>query len=589
MSEQTGAGGWLVLYRQYRRFLQYATPDRRYFWLDAASIVVAVLTNAALIWLLGRPLSLIQAGEFDALTGVLALFAGVLLLNQAAQLGGGWLTNWLELRFIGRVRNAVLSCLLALSFPVAGNLPRGDLLARLSNDVDRVSAILVQSRLMLVSHLLTLFLYVFMLFWINVYLALVALATVPLFLLHQRFFSRRIRAAAERFLHTNGALLAFEEQAIANLRGISANCAEPQVRRRHRVVFDTALRWAVRERGLDVAFGASFMLLMYLVGLFVVLLGVDDVQRGTLPVGLFVSFILYLGYLTVPVRGLADIAFRFAANASAARRILELMEMPPAVADAPKARALHVGAGGIRIDGLWFAYPGGATVLRDAQLTVRGGETVALVGPSGSGKSTLAALLLRFHDPQRGCIRIDGQDLREVSIASLRRAIAVVWQQPFVLDDSIRANLLLARPEASDAELVLACRRSHAWEFIASMPAGLDTPLGAGGVELSGGQQQRLAIAQAFLRDAPILVLDEASSALDSRTERVIVEALDALRANRTTLLIAHRHSSIRGADRVVYFEADGSLTAGRHDELMKTHPAYRDAVEWQTATHPDE
>jgi ABC-type multidrug transport system fused ATPase/permease subunit len=534
---------------------------------------------------MGRPLSLIQAGDYAALPAVLAGFAIVLFINQCAQLGGGWLTNWLGLRFIGRARNAILSRLLHLSFPVAGQVPRGDLLARLSNDVERVSTILVEARLMLVSHLLTLSLYVFMLFWIDVRLALMALATVPVFVLHQRFFSERKRRATENFLQANGKLLAFEEQGLANLRGVSANTAEQLVAEKHQGVFAKACRWAVRERGLNVAFGVSFTVLIYLVGLVIVLFGVDSVRSGAMPVGLLVSFLLYLGYLTVPVRGLAEIVFQYSGNVPAAQRILELMDAQPAVADTHASTALQVRKGQIDIDDVSFAYPGGRPVLHNAQLQIRGGETVALVGPSGSGKSTLATLLLRFYDPQKGRILVDGQDLRDVGLASVRENMAVVWQEPFVLNDTLRANLLLAKADASEVQLIEACERSHAWEFIVSLPNGLDTLLGAGGSELSGGQKQRLAIAQAFLRNAPILILDEASSALDSHSEQVIVQALDELRADRTTLLIAHRHSSIRSANRVVYFEANGNLSVGRHDELIKMHADYRDAVQWQTST----
>lgn len=580
--QQSTKPSWAELRQHYGRFMEFVRPDKGYFMLDAASIVVAVITNAAMIWLMGHPLSLIQSGEYDALPAVLGLFAVVLLVNQTMQWAGGWLTQWLGLRFIGRVRNALMSRLLHLSFPVAGQVPRGDLLARLSNDVDRVSAILVEARLLLVSHFLTLTIYVAMLFWIDVRLAVIALATVPLFVLHQRFFSERKRKATEGFLRTNGKLLAFEEQGLANLRGVSANAAEQQVTKMHENVFAKAFRWAVRERGLEVGFGVSFALFIYLVGLIIVMFGVDGVRSGALPVGLLVSFLLYLGYLTTPVRGLADIAFQYAGNVPAALRLLEVMDAQPRVLEQPDAKDLHVKQGQIVVDNVSFAYPDGATILHNANLTIGAGETIALVGPSGSGKSTLATLLLRFYDPQQGRILIDEQDLREINIASLRRNVAVVWQEPFVLNDSIQTNLLMANPQASEEELITACQRSHAWEFIESLPDGLHTILGSGGTELSGGQKQRLAIAQAFLRDAPILILDEASSALDSQSEQVIVNALNELRAKRTTLLIAHRYSSIRSANRVVYFETNGSLTVGRHDDLIARHANYRDAVEWQ-------
>jgi ABC-type multidrug transport system fused ATPase/permease subunit len=574
---------WLAVVRLYARFLPYAKPDRHYFWLDLVTIVIAVLTNTAMIWLMGMPLSLIQTGDYAGLWTVLAMFAGVLLVNQGAQLSGGWLTQWLMLRFMGRVRNAALSRLLAVSFPVAGQLPRGDLLARLSNDMERLGLVMVAARLYLVSHVLTACLYITLLFWIDTRMALIALATTPVFLLHQRYFSPRKRRATEGFLKANGQLLAFEEQSLGNMRGISSTTSESLVAGLHQGVFARAREWGVRERGLEVAFGVTFTVLIYSVGLMIVWLGVDGIRNGEFPVGALVSFLLYLGYLTVPVRGLTDIGFQVMGSASAAERVLEVLDAAPLVVERPQAPVLRVPRGCIEVQDLAFAYPQNAPLFQRMSLTIDGGETVALVGPSGSGKSTFAALLLRFYDPQRGRILIDGQDLKEVSIHSLRNQLAVVWQDAFLLNDTVRANLRLARPEATDVELEAACRRAHAWEFIAQLPAGLDTRLGAGGTELSGGQRQRLAIAQAFLRDAPILILDEASSALDSGSEQAIVQALNELRSGRTTLMIAHRFSSIRSANRVIYFERDGTVSIGRHAELFEGHAGYREAVEWQT------
>jgi ATP-binding cassette subfamily B protein len=430
---------------------------------------------------------------------------------------------------------------------------------------------------------LTLAIYIFMLFWIDASLASLALATTPFFLLHQRYFSPRKRLAAEKFLRANGRLLAFEEQSLGNFRGISSNTAESLVTKFHQAVFRHAQEWGMRERVLEVAFGVTFTALIYGVGLLVVLVGVDGIRQGDYPVGALMSFLLYLGYLTVPVRGIAGILFQVVGNIPAAERLIEAFDAEPMVAEKSSAPALQVSQGKIDVKDLSFAYPQGGSVFNGITLSIQAGETVALVGPSGAGKSTFATLLLRFYDPQQGEIRIDGQDICKVSIQSLRRHVAVVWQESFWMDDSLRANLQLARPEATDAQLEEACRKAHAWEFVQQLPQGLDTLIGSGGVELSGGQKQRLAITQAFLRDAPILILDEASSALDSESEQAIVQGLNELRAHRTTLMIAHRFSSIRSADRVIYFERDGSVTVGHHDELFAGHRGYREAVEWQT------
>jgi ABC-type multidrug transport system fused ATPase/permease subunit len=296
-----------------------------------------------------------------------------------------------------------------------------------------------------------------------------------------------------------------------------------------------------------------------------------------------VSFLLYLGYLSVPVRGFAQAPMQLQGSLGAAQRVVALFELKPETSDAAAARPLVVKKATLRLEGVGFAYPGGERLLDNVDLEIHAGETVALVGPSGAGKSTLARLLLRFHDPLQGRITIDGTDIRDVTIASLREQFGVVWQSPFIVSDTIRANLLLARPVASEAALLQACEVSGAWLFIRDLSEGIDTRVGSGGVELSGGQCQRIAIAQALLRDAPFLIMDEATSALDSQSEQAVVAALERLRHGRTTFIIAHRYSSIRTADRVVYFNGDGSVTVGTHDELYANHHSYRAAVTWQS------
>lgn len=582
MASDTAKPSLATVLKTYRRFLVYTQPDRSRFILDIFTVVIAVTTNTAMIWLMGMPLSLIQAGEYDQLVQVLIIFAAVIIINQLSQVIGGWITNGLMLRFTGRMRNHVMKQMLRLSFPATGTIPKGDLLARLSKDIELISIALIQGRLWLISHVLTLSLYVFMLFWIDVYLALIALALTPVFYLQQRYFSPRKRKATAEFLRANGALIATEEQNLANLRGISSNQSESWVSEQHQGVFAKVLKWGVRDKNLDVSFQVSFSFLIYTVGLIIVLIGSQHIQNGELPVGSLVSFLLYLGYLTVPVRGTAEVVFQALGNLPATHRVLELVDARPVVDDRSD-KVLDISTGRIDCQGVDFTYPDGQSIFNDMTLSIEGGSTVALVGPSGSGKSTFATLLMRFYDPQKGRICIDGTDIREVSIHSLRNNLAVVWQQPFLVNDTIRANLLLASPDANEEQLKAALVRSHAWEFVQALPEGLDSLLGTGGTELSGGQQQRLAIAQAFLRDSPILILDEASSALDSEAEQIIVNALNELRADRTTLMIAHRYSSIRSADRIIYFGREGNVTMSTHEDLLEKLPDYRDAVEWQT------
>jgi ATP-binding cassette subfamily B protein len=567
----------------YGRFFHYGREDRFYFALVVIAIIGVTVTNTAMIWLLGEPINLIQSGHFEEIYSLLLILVLVLLLNQGLQLASQMTSNWLALRYIGRLRCAVLDQLYVMSFTGAARFHKGDMLARLSNDVDRAEALVLEIPLGLVSSTVTILFYSAMLFVINWQLALAAMFFAPVFYFHQRFFAPRKARASKRFFEENGRLLSFEEQSLGNLRGISSFQVESRMGKLHRLVFGVARSWAMRMRWIDAWFGLSFTVLIYLGGLLIMFLGIRAIQNGGLAVGQLLSFILYLGYMSGSVRGFAQAPIQYKGDLAAAQRVAEVLDAKGVTESSENAQTLNVSRGDIEISDLHFRYPDGTLVFNGIDIHISGGSSVALVGPSGSGKSTLATLLMRFYDLQSGSITIDGKNIKDITLSSLRASLAVVWQDIFVVNDSIRANLVLASPNASEEEIIQACQSSHAWEFIEMFPGGLDTRVGAGGVELSGGQRQRLAIAQAFLRDAPILILDEASAALDSQSEQMVIKALEELRHDRTTLIIAHRYSSIRSADLVVYFEADGSVVTGQHDELVVNHLAYREAVEWQT------
>lgn len=566
----------------YRFLSPYRQVDRGFFAALILGAAALAASNTLLISLIGQPIDLLARGQFAQLTPVLGWIVGVVALNQVLSYFTTLGSNWLGLRFVGRVRVALLAHLVDLSVPVAGQYARGDVLTRLSADVDKTQNLAVELPFFMLSHLLTLLFYVAVLLWIDWRLALLAIAVIPLLVLHQRFFSNRKRMAAAGFLQKHAALTAREDEVLANLRDINVLNAQASVRRTHASAFAHAFEWALKERWLDAAFTASFAMLIYSGGLIIVYVGIQSIQTGAISIGQLVSFLLYLGYLSVPVRGLAQMPFLAQANVAATARISELFARQAVVLEKAEAIPLSVAKGRIDLDGVCFGYAPGVPVFENLSLHIAAGSTVALVGPSGAGKTTFAKLLLRFYDPERGKVSIDGSDLRTVTLNSLRQAVAVVWQNPLLFSDSIKNNLLLAKPTASDAELAAACQASFAAEFIAELPQGVDTVLGSNGIQLSSGQQQRISIAQAFLRDAPILVLDEASSALDSHSEQQVLLALERLRSGRTTLIIAHRYSSIRNADNVVYFNGDGSISVGSHDRLVANHAAYRDAVQWQ-------
>lgn len=566
-----------------RYFWPYVKTDRYFILFLTVLSLAMIAANTVLIWMFGKVITQITSGNFAPLNHTLLIIAGIVLLNMLVQFIYTYNFQRTTLRFLDRVRGALFSRIMLLSHPIQSKFDKGDLIARLSSDVDKILTYVFNIPLNLVASTVVLIVYITMIFWIDWRLAMIAVMMAPLFFLSQYYVGPRTGLASRHFTREKAKLISVEEQTLANLRGISSFNSEKIIREKHRKQFEIARSWALKVRMITILYNSIFTVLLYLVALVIIFNGISGIESGRLELGVFVSFMVYIRFLTNPVRSIAQMPIQMQTHRAAAERIMEVMNLQPSVAELDNKNALRVTTGEISCREVSFTYPNAAKpVFAHLSVNINAGETVALVGPSGSGKSTFAGLLMRFYDPQEGAISIDGVDIKTVSLQSLRSQISIVWQEPFIINGSIRENLLLARPDAVEGQLMDACESSFAWEFIERLADGLDTQIGLNGVNLSVGQIQRLAIAQAFLRDTPILILDEASSALDSHSERMIVEALQTLRSHRTTLIIAHRFSSIRSAHRILYFNGNGTVTAGIHEELMSTHADYRQAVNWQ-------
>ena len=307
----------------------------------------------------------------------------------------------------------------------------------------------------------------------------------------------------------------------------------------------------------------------------VLFFGAQQVLAGRLTLGVLLVFLSYLGSLYKPVKALSKLSASLSRGIASAQRVAEVLDQRSDVADGPMSVPAPPLTGRIDLHEVTFSY-GREPVLAGLDLRIDAGETVALVGPTGAGKSTIAALILRLIEPQAGAVTVDGLDTRTLTLSSLRRQISLVPQDCVVLSGSLRDNILLGRPDASDAEVSRAARTALLDEFAVRLPHGLDTEIGERGADLSGGQRQRLSIARAILRDAPILLLDEPTSALDADAERLIVQAIEQLPRDRTTLIIAHRLSTIRRADRIIVLEAGRIVEQGTHGELLAGHGRYR-------------
>jgi ABC-type multidrug transport system fused ATPase/permease subunit len=570
------------LVRSMRRFIKYLKPDAGRLLLNMVVILGTVASSAALIWMVGHGFDILHAGRFDELPRYFFAVTSLVVVLQILRYANYYLFEWMEQRVILSIRSALYAHLLVLSTPIKLRYATGDLLTRLAQDVSRVSQLLVLVPVQLFSYGVTFLVYVAVLLWIEPRLTLVTLALLPLFWLHQHYFSARTRRSSGEFLSRQGDMSAFEEESLANLQGINSFNAEPLMMRRFSQLFSNFRRAAMRNLLTQNAFIVSFELLTAFCAIALVALGVQAIGRGDLSLGGLINFLLYTGYLARPLQGLANIPVESQIRVAAASRVAEILDTLPAVSERLPAHVLSNVAGAVHFKGVSFAYPGSTLMLQDFNLDIRPGEFIGLVGGSGAGKSTLARLLLRFYDPVRGAIYLDGHDLCDVSLASLRAHLAVVWQEPFLLDDSVRANLLLANAEASESDMLEAARHAQAHEFISQLPQGYDTRLGAQGARLSSGQRQRLAIAQVLLKKSSVLIFDEATSALDSQAEMALLQALAFVRQGRTTIVIAHRYSTLQGVDRIVYLNGDGSVDIGTHAELSQRHEGYRTALAHQ-------
>ncbi len=406
-------------------------------------------------------------------------------------------------------------------------------------------------------------------------LSIGVLVVAPLVGWIMRRFSRRTTKAAKGAMAETSALSTAIMESLDGIRIVKIENREAHEEARVGAVVDRRQKFLIKGANARAAAAPATETVMTLVIAGVLAYAGWRSQTGAMNVGAFVAFLAALGMASQSMRQLANLQTVIAEGLVAARRLFGALDVEPEVRDAPGAKPIAAGNGEIRFEAVSFAYGEAAPALDAVTLEAGRGETVALVGPSGGGKSTILSLIPRFYDVSGGTLSIDGVDVREVTLASLRDRIALVTQEPFLFDDTIRANIAYARPDAPLAEIEEAARQAAAHDFIGELPDGYDTEVGEAGARLSGGQRQRIAIARAFLKDAPILLLDEATSALDTESEAQVQAALERLMAGRTTILIAHRLSTVRHADRIYVIDRGRVVETGSHAQLVRRKGLY--------------
>lgn len=518
-------------------------------------------------------------GERRALLGPLVGIILVAGLLKAVGIGGRrFFAFALSYRAETDLRNRLFEHLQRLAFSFHDQVPTGQLMARASSDLSQVRLIFAMLPVT-VANVAMLLLVVVALVLLDPVLGAVVSLVLPVLLWTANRYAGRVLRVSWDVQQRLADLSQVVEEAVAGIRVVKAYGQEDQeVARLGRTAEGIYTRTMEMLR-LRSAYLPLFELLPSLAVVAVLGLGGLRVVDGAMSLGDFVAFTQYLGVVVFPLRMTGWFFAELPRAAAAASRVDQLLSTAPDIHDAPAAVSLPFGPGEVRFAGVSFAYPGGAPVLRQVDLLIPGGTSVALVGPPGSGKSTLAYLVPRFYDVDEGTVLVDGVDVRSLSLEDLRREVALVFEETFLFSATVHDNIAFGNPDASEEQVRLAARLAQAHEFIADLPDGYDTVVGERGYSLSGGQRQRIALARAVVRDPRVLILDDPISSVDALVEQEIRSALEKVMAGRTTIIIAHRTSTLSLADRVVLMDEGRVAALGTHRELLASVPRYAEVL----------
>ncbi|MDJ0619792.1 MAG: ABC transporter ATP-binding protein [Calothrix sp. MO_192.B10] len=472
-------------------------------------------------------------------------------------------------RILSEVRGDLFSHLQRLSLSFHQQFKSGDLITRVTTDIGKIRNVATSTALPLARNSAVMLGMFSVMCWLNWELALLALTVFPLFLLLNNHLLKRIRSFSRQHCNSEGVLASTTGETIGAIKVVQAFSLHHQLENIFTVQNKKSLTEAIQSLRVSAALQRTVQVLMAIIMAAVLWRGAQVVQHKALTPGELLVFISYLKNSFEPMRKISNQARQIAKATASGERVMELLEYEPKVQDLPKAEIAHPFIGAVRFENVSFGYQSNQEILKDINLVAQPGQQVAVVGPSGSGKSTLLSLILRLYDPVGGRILIDGQDIREYTLDSLRQQISIVLQESILFAVSVRENIAYGKIGATDKEIKAAARLANAHDFIMKLPQGYDTILSERGGTLSGGQRQRIAIARAAIRQTPIVILDEPNAGLDNGSERAVNKALEQLTQGRTTFLITHNLQTVQEADLILYVENGSIVEQGTHKELM--------------------
>ncbi|MDR6818047.1 ATP-binding cassette subfamily B protein [Neorhizobium sp. 2083] len=559
-----------------RRFFAYYRPYRGLFILDFGCAIVSGVLE------LGFPMAvklfvdrLLLSQEWLLILLASAALLVIYAINTGLMAVVTYWGHMLGINIETDMRRAAFNHLQKLSFSYFDNQKTGHIVGRLTKDLEEIGEVAHHGPEDLFIAIMTFIGALALMFSVNWQLALITAVVVPLTAWVTSHFGGRMTHNFRRLFQRVGDFNARIEENVGGIRVVQAFANESHERKLFEQDNQNYRRVKLEAYKLMAASSSLSYMSMRLTQMVVMIAGAYFVLSGALTAGGFIGFLLLVGVFFRPVEKINSVIETYPKGIAGFRRFTELIDTEPDIADAPDAIDVDHLKGEIAYENVSFGYSPDKPVLQNVNLSIRAGETIAFVGPSGAGKTTICSLLPRFYEIGGGNITIDGIDIRRMTKVSLRQQIGIVQQDVFLFGGTIRENIAYGRLGASEADILEAARRARLEEMLAGLPEGLDTVIGERGVKLSGGQKQRVAIARMFLKNPPILILDEATSALDTETERAIQRSLAELSQGRTTLIIAHRLATIKGADRIVVIDGHGILEQGTHQDLIARRGAY--------------
>ena len=570
-----------------KKFLSYYKPYKKIFAADMffsclgaavhliIPLIIRYITNNVIYRPAGESLKIILS-----LTGIMAV---LIILEFYCNYFIAYYGHIMGAKMEYNMRNEIFAHYQKLSFSFFDNQKVGQLMSRVTNDLFEISELFHHGPEDIVISIIKLIGSFSILLSINWRLALVAFAIVPVMLVYAFYFNVKMKRAFVKNRARIADINAQIEDNLSGIRVVKSFANEEMEMDKFKVGNDRFVeskRESYRYMGLYHSGLGAFTTFISVI---VIVVGAVFITTNLISITDLITFLLYINNFTEPIKKLINFTEQFQNGASGYTRFLEILSINPDITDKPDARVLINAKGNITFENVYFHYEEHSeTVLSNLNLHVNSGQYIALVGTSGVGKSTLCSLIPRFYDVSSGRILIDGEDIRDYTLKSLRNNIGIVQQDVYLFTGSVMDNIRYGNPHATDAEIVAAAQNANAHDFIMNLPEGYDTNIGQRGVKLSGGQKQRLSIARVFLKNPPILIFDEATSALDNESEKVVQESLEKLAKNRTTFVIAHRLSTIRNAEKILVLSENGIAESGSHEELLAKEGIYAELYNMQ-------